>query len=127
MASLAALGELGLSLIVMKKLPKEARLNLLAIIHHDWNGITQKLDQMSEIDALASSKEEEQEDQRKRKISEEKFLAFASKCYPEHPGYAEHIEVQKIKKQKNGEKNVFNSPRIRRIPRIKTKKHIITD
>jgi hypothetical protein len=39
MASLVAPGELGLSPIAMKKLPKEARGALLKIIHHYWNGL----------------------------------------------------------------------------------------
>jgi hypothetical protein len=39
MASLAAPGELGLSPMAMKKLPKEARDALLEIIHHYWNGL----------------------------------------------------------------------------------------
>ena len=39
MASLAAPGESGLSPIAMKKLPKEARENLLSIVHRNWNGL----------------------------------------------------------------------------------------
>jgi hypothetical protein len=39
MASLAAPGELGLSQMTMKKLPKEARVALLDIIHGYWNGL----------------------------------------------------------------------------------------
>jgi hypothetical protein len=37
------------------------------------------------------------------------FLAFASRRHLEHPAYAEYIKKQKLKKQKQGEKNKFNS------------------
>jgi hypothetical protein len=39
MTTLVAPGDPGLSPIAMKKLPKEARLIMLDIIHHYWNGI----------------------------------------------------------------------------------------
>jgi hypothetical protein len=39
MASLAAPGESGLSPMAMKKLPKEARMALLDVIHRYWNGL----------------------------------------------------------------------------------------
>jgi hypothetical protein len=44
---------------------------------------------LGEIQKPTSKEKEELEELRKRKASEEKFLAFSSKKYPNHPTYAE--------------------------------------
>jgi hypothetical protein len=56
------------------------------------------------------------------KANEEKFLTFASKHHLEHPAYnAEYIKKQKLKKQKQGEKNKLNSPRPKNKENIQNK------
>jgi hypothetical protein len=68
-----------------------------------------KLGEIQEIQEPTSKEKEEQEELQKRKASEEKFLAFSSEKYPNHPAYTEYIEEQKRKKQKH--KHTFNSPK----------------
>jgi hypothetical protein len=63
---------------------------------------------------LEARKKKKREELKKRKADEEKFLAFASKRYPNHPAYAEYIKNQADKKQKltgePGGEHAFISP-----------------
>jgi hypothetical protein len=59
----------------------------------------------------ASEDREEQEDLRKRKANQERFLAFASKHHPEHPAYVEHISKTEAEERKTRREEQVQQPK----------------